>query len=354
MKLVFLSNLIGNEILAKDIHDPQGATLLKAGTKITKTYISTLKGLGTFFIYVEDNGSQEAKEDLKLKGIKDSVLETLPKTFDNISVRDFTATKQAVESIDNITEYIYHEGTLNTNLYELKTYDNYTYIHGIDTAMMAIFLGTKLRFDKDTLIELGLSALLHNIGNLKISHDILYKQSKLSTDEFDEIKKHTKYSREILESAGCFSNRIIAGAAHHHEKFDGTGYPYGLTGSYISLFGRIISLCSTFTAVSSDRPYRKRFEPNDAYELILSRSGTHFDPRLVQLFKSTFSIYPLGSMVQLSNGDQGYVVRQNPNFPDKPVVSIVRLDQGNKTVSSHEINLAQTINVVITKALESI
>lgn len=354
MKLVFLSNLIGNEILAKDIHDPQGATLLKAGTKITKTYISTLKGLGTFFIYVEDSGSPEAKEDLKLKGIKASVLETLPKTFDNISVRDFTAAKAAVESIDNITEYIYNEGSLNTNLYELKTYDNYTYIHGIDTAMMAIFLGTKLKFDKDTLVELGLSALLHNIGNLKIPHEILYKKSKLSSEDFEEIKKHTRYSRETLESAGCFSNRVISGAAHHHEKFDGTGYPYGLTGSYISLFGRIISLCSTFTAVSSDRPYRKRFEPSDAYELILSGSGSYFDPRLVQLFRSTFSIYPLGSVVQLSNGDRGYVVGQNSNFPDKPIVSVVRLEQGTKTVTSHEINLAQTINVVISKALESL
>lgn len=147
------------------------------------------------------------------------------------------------------------------------------------------------------------------------------------------------------------SEEVIDGVFNHHERYDGSGYPRGLKGNEISQFGRIISICDVFTAVSANRSYRLRFKPNEAYELILSGSGSMFDPDFVDEFRNTFFIYPLGSCVRLSNGVEGYVVKQNKSFPDRPVIRVIYEKDKANSISPYEIDLLQHNDIIIEEVI---
>lgn len=347
MKLVFINNIKEGEILARDIFANNGCILLKANTKLTYTYIDNLINHGVFYIYIKDSRLDDIKDDHYLAELKQKAFENIPKIFNDLTSDNEIHVNESLKSITNLINYVIDEKTINTNLYEVKAYDNYTYIHCIDTCIMASYLGTALKLNKDILKNLGLAAIFHDIGKIKISNKIINKNSSLTHNEFEEIKKHPIYGHDILLKSGINSKDILNGVIQHHEKLDGTGYPFGLKGNEISLIAKIITLCDIFTAVSANRSYRPRFDPSEAYELILSLSGSTLDESLVQSFKNTFAIYPLGSCLRLSNGIEGYVVKQSTNFPDRPIIRVLYNSKTGKSVPSYEINLLRQTNLTI-------
>ncbi|MHC1684983.1 MAG: HD-GYP domain-containing protein [Clostridiaceae bacterium] len=347
MKMAFIRNLIGNETLAKDIYDGDGKPLLKAGSALDKSVLKNLRRVGVFMVYIEDSDMEDVVEDPVLKTMKSESMEQLPNLFNQLLSKDFISCTKIVDTIDTMVNHILTEGTINTNLYEVRTFDNYTYIHSVDTAIMAIFLGLSLKFEKEKIANLGVSAILHDIGKTKLSEELLNKPGKYSEDEFEMVKKHVIYGKDLLKATNMFPIPVIEGVAHHHERVDGTGYPYKLRGKNISEFGRIISICDVFTAISANRSYRERFAPNEAYEYILSGGGSIFDINYVDIFKKTFSIYPLGCCVKLSNDIEGYVIKQNPNFPDRPVIRVVYEHRSKRKMQPYEIDLTTKNNVVI-------
>ncbi len=146
---------------------------------------------------------------------------------------------------------------------------------------------------------------------------------------------------------GLFSEDIIRGVAEHHERIDGKGYPYGLKDEEISTYGKIITVSDVFTAVSANRSYRMKFDPNEAYEFILAGMGTKFDSEVIKKFKENFAIYPLGCGVNLSNGVQGYVIKQNRNFPDRPIIRVVYDMHTNEPVQPYDIDLMKNKSLTI-------
>lgn len=346
MRLSLVRSLKDNEILAKNVLSYDGKILLKRGTKITREYISMLIQRSVFFVYVEDELLDDIFEDTHLSNLKELTLQNIPSIFNDVITCNISGVKESMNTINNLIDYIIKQGCVNTNLYEIKNYDNYTYIHCVDTCIMATFLGTNMDYNKTQLRLLGLAAFFHDIGKTKIPSSIINKKDKLTNKEFEQIKLHPFYGKEILSKLDHMPSSVIDGVAQHHEKFDGTGYPFGLKGTEISEFARIISICDVFTAVSANRSYRSRFNPNNAYELILSSSNTHFDKKIVKMFRNTFSVYPLGCCVKLSNGLEGFVVKQNQYFPDRPILRIT-YDKNKNKITPYEINLLSNTNITI-------
>lgn len=344
MKFEFVRNLNGGETLAKEIVSNDGTVLLKAGTKLTKYYINRLKDDLIYYIFIEDGSPNNVHIDTKIIKMKNDILYEMPFVFNNISSGDKHLFNVTLRKINDLIDYIIDQNSLNTNLYEISQYDNYTYIHSIDTGIMATYLGKSFNLSKRDLRRLGISATLHDIGKTKISENLLNKKDALTEMEIEEIRKHPIYSYEILKNAGVTDEKILLGVLQHHERMNGYGYPLGIKGNEISLFGKIIAICDVFTAISSNRTYRNRFNPNEAYEYIMGGVDTLFDSEIVDNFTKTFSIYPIGSHVKLSNGTDGYVIKQNINFPDRPVIKICNSD--------HEIDLLSTTNLVIKSILQ--
>ncbi|WP_138207344.1 HD-GYP domain-containing protein [Haloimpatiens lingqiaonensis] len=349
MRLEFIKNLGGKEILARNILSSDGNILLKKGTKLTLNYIRQLESNGVYLVYIKDDrfSNIDVKENEEIDILKSSTLKEIPFLFQNILSGDKAEVKKSLRNIESIIDYISEEKNINTNLYEVKVYDDYTYIHSLDTGIMATYLGVKMGWNKEKVKELGMCGMLHDIGKTKIPNEIINKKGPLTDEELEVIKKHPVYGSKILKDRGLFSESIILGVLQHHEKISGTGYPLGLRENEICDYAKIISICDVFTAVSANRSYRNRFSPNEAYELILSNSGIMFEPQYVEKFKECFSIYPLGCKIKLSNGLEGYVLEQNENFPDRPIIRITYDKNQKGNVYTCDMNLLDNPNITI-------
>lgn len=345
MRLECIDNVREMEVLGKSILSDDGQILLKSGVVLTDRYLKKLKTLGVYYIYVEDERLEDVKvEDTELTELKQCAIKSLSRVAKNVSLNGEREVKDSIEKVKSLVEYILDNKDVDKSLNDIKTYDNYTYVHCLDTSIMATFLAASLNINKDKIKELATGAVLHDVGKTKISNKIINKTGKLTEEEFKEIRKHPIYGRDILEKKFYMSDIILKTVSEHHERVDGKGYPYGLEGNNISKYGRIVAICDVYDAVSSDRCYRRRFSPSEAYELILAGSGNAFDEDMIMKFRNTFSVYPLGAKIRLSNGIEGYVSGQNKGYPDRPIIRV--FDDYNKS-SYKEIDLLKCTNVTV-------
>lgn len=348
MRLEFIDRVNENEILGKSILTNDGKILLRAGVKLNRRYVVKLKELGVFFVYIEDERLDDVLvEDEKLSELKQNTMKNMSKIIKNIHSCNKKHVKESLSMVEDLVDYIISMGDVNKSLYDIQTYDNYTFVHSLDTCIMSSFLGLSSGFKERELKDLAVGAILHDIGKLQISDRIITKKGPLTKEEFIEIKKHPVYGGEILMKNARITDNSIKAVTQHHERIDGQGYPYNLKDNEISKYGKIVCICDVYDAVSNDRVYRKKFRPNEAYELILAGSGTAFDNDYVQTFKETFAVYPLGCCVKLSNSVEGYVIRQNRNFPDRPILRVLYDSISKAPIQFYEIDLLEHPNVVI-------
>lgn len=349
MRFELITNVRENEILGKTILDTNGRVLLKSGVKLTAQYIKKLQSLGVFYIYVKDKRLEDVKiEDSMLCNLKQDTMQCLNKVMKNVGAITQKDIRECVSSVTEMIDYIIELGDINKSLYEIKTHDNYTMLHSVDTGANAAFMGLAFGLNKEKLNELVIGGTLHDIGKIKVPISIIDKKGPLTDEEFGEMKKHPIYGYELMKNNFGIPNSALRVILEHHEKINGFGYPYGLKDSEISLYSKITSVCDVFDALTSDRSYRNKFNPIDAYELILSGSGRSFDEEVVKKFRSVFSIYPLGSKVLLSNGVEGFVIKQNQGFPDRPIIRVLEDSKTKEPLSNYyEINLIKKTDVII-------
>lgn len=172
---------------------------------------------------------------------------------------------------------------VETLRFAVEAKDTYTRGHSDRVSEYSVLIGQKLGLTEDQIKTLRIGGLFHDIGKIGIPDSILLKPSKLSDDEYSQIKNHPAIGAHILGSADIFKD-IIPIVKHHHEKYDGTGYPNSLKGEDIPIFGRITALADVFDAIGSDRCYKKAWEMEKVLEFIKEQRGKHFDPKLVDIF----------------------------------------------------------------------
>lgn len=214
-----------------------------------------------------------------IKDIAEMILRFKSKNL--LSVNTF---KQTDEIANGILHLMNTKDTALSSLSRLRKYDPYTFSHSINVFYVSVAIGSMVGLDKTRLSDLGISAILHDIGKMSIPKRILNKRSKLTDSEFSIIKKHTCEGFSFAKEHISLSEAAFPGILHHHEKYNGTGYPIGIKGEQIDLLARIISVADVYDAMTSDRPYRKALTRNEAVGFIRANSGTHFDPKIASLF----------------------------------------------------------------------
>ncbi|WP_303870521.1 HD-GYP domain-containing protein [Acetobacterium wieringae] len=251
------------------------------------------------------------------------------------------------DQVETIVDVILKNKEMMLNMVDLKVFDDYTYFHSVNVAVLSIGLGTAMGLDKADLCNLGFGALLHDIGKVFVPKDILHKKGPLTDVEFSEMKKHSFLGFEYLASEYVGSVGAQAGILDHHEKFSGGGYPNNAKGDKISLYGRIISIADVYDALTSDRPYRKGLLPSEAIEYIMGGTGNLFDPDLVRVFVRKIAPYPVGTTVKLSNGLSGIVTDNFESFCMRPNIRIFK--HGNYEIKPFDICLADrhALNITV-------
>ncbi len=220
---------------------------------------------------------------------------------------------------------------------QLRQQDNARYGYALQTSVYLVALGRHMGLPKNLLERLGITGLLLDIGNMKLPGELLQKKSRLTPEDFEIIKSHVQLGLEILKETPNLHADILDGVAQHHEREDGSGYPAGISGNNISLFGRMAAIVQSFTALTNTRSHTKAVSAHEALKSISALSGEYYLDSLVEQFIQTIGIFPVGSLVELSTGEVAIIIGQNKLRRLKPRVLIVR--DSNKNPVSHPTTL---------------
>lgn len=203
----------------------------------------------------------------------------------------------------------------------LKSRDEYTAVHSLNVCMLAVTLATFVGNDTRAIKEMGIGALLHDVGKIKIPLEVLNKPGKLTDAEYALMKKHPEYGVEILKNASNMTPASIDIVRDHHERLNGKGYPAGLRGAEISYYSQIVAIADVYDAMTSDRVYQKGRAPSEALKLMMSFEGD-FNDELLRQFADYLGDYPIGTLVELNTGEVGFVIPSGER-QEKPTVLLV-------------------------------
>lgn len=228
---------------------------------------------------------------------------------------------------------------------------SYFHVHSLNVMILSIYFGQALEYDRQTLAELGISALLHDIGMISVPAEIFMKHGKLNAQEMSLVKEHAKRGAEMVKGIEGINERIVEGIFYHHEREDGSGYHQRKNGEQISEFARVIALADSYEALTHPRLFRKALPPDKAMEKILSEGKDFYSDKVMKLMVNKFFFYPPGSLVQLTNGEIGRIRKVHPNFPIQPTVEIFLDNKGTIYREFKTLDLIKERNISIKKSV---
>lgn len=238
--------------------------------------------------------------------------------------------------VSEMTDSVFRNPDALTSLSRLKRFDEYTFFHSVNTSLLAMSLGRNLGLDRSALHQIGVGTLLHDIGKTKIPIDILNKPGRFEPHEMEIMKQHVLRGAEVLSGTTGLEGAYLKPTLEHHERVDGSGYPYQRSKADLSQFGLIAAVVDIYDAITSDRCYHKGKPAHEALQFLyrISQKG-HLDHALVQRFIQVVGVYPVGSVVELNTGEIAIVRRVHHESPLDPVVIVVK-SAGNVLVSPPE------------------
>lgn len=353
MHRVRVEDLKEGMIVARTIFNSDGRVLLHSGIELTASYINRLYNLGLLSIYIKDE-KWEGIDQIKDVVSEKTRLETVKVVKTNFMALEHQH-KLNIRAVKSMVDYIIDEllsdQNVLVNLVDIRTFDDYTFGHSVNVCILAIMTGIVLGYHDLKLKELGIGALLHDIGKTRINKTILNKPDDLTADEYKEIKRHAEYGFQILRQYDDVPLLSAHVAFQHHERWDGMGYPRHLAQDNIHEYARIVAVADVYDALLADRPYRASYTVNQAITIIKRMSGIHLDPHCIEAMLANIAVYPIGTIVELNTGEIGIVVDVNREMPTHPIVRIVYDKYTRRIQHPHEIDLSKLSTILIAKTL---
>lgn len=357
MQKMLIDEVNPGDVIAKDIYNNEGVMLISKGTVFREDFVDRLQDTEVREIFIEEYEQENAKiienfqksfhlDDVIYEKTREQVQKHMKKMIAKFSAMGRINIHKLYIVIEQIMGQLLSKKDIVLTLSRLRSVDEYTYEHLVNVCVLSLIVGIDLNLNKDALKNLGTGAILHDIGKVGISEKILKKPSRLTNEEYEEIKKHTVYGYEILSHADVSEEAAMI-ALYHHEKFDGTGYKKRLIGKNIPLFSRIVAVADVYDAMSNDRVYKKKLPPDKVYRDIIRLGDKHFDAEILELFVRHLSLYPIGTGVVLNTNHKGIVIGQNKLLPESPVVRLFKKDNKDLKLLPVDIDLSSTKYIYI-------
>lgn len=356
IKTIKVSQLKEGMYIAQDIY-LQDFLLVSANTKLKEKVITKLKSYGIKHISVyseeEKKESISREKSIYFQRVKSSTQfqkfnKEYEKSVNDISIEfndivkkskkiDTNRMLKEIELLVNKSESSFHMFDM---LYCIKGYDDSTFTHSINVALISRILGQWLNFQEEDIRIISLCGMLHDIGKLLVPREIITKPDKLTKDEYEEIKKHSVNGFSILKDQEI-NQQIKLAALQHHEKCDGSGYPFGYRRNDIVPFSKIITIADVYDAMTADRVYRQGMCPFKVINIFEEEGLQKYETKYILTFLNGIVQTYINNSVQLNNGETGKIIMINQDNLSKPLI---------KTEKTF-IDLSRNSNLYITQIL---
>lgn len=326
MKKVFVSvnDCTSGMQIAENIFNEYGAIIITENTTLDNSIIERIKTLGLVKIKVFDhNDDMIVVSGTELfRAQYNENLNVVKNILHDISTGKEITPEKVNQATDSIITRINENRDIVSCINQMREADEYAYTHSVNVSLLSMLIGKWLKYDYYRIKSLVSAGLLHDIGKGRISTGILNKPGPLDKGEFEEVKKHPVYGYKLAETIPGLSDDTMKGILMHHEREDGSGYPFGLKSDQIHDFAKIVAVADIYDAMTSNRTYRNMECPFDVLERIEKNSFGTLDHRVVSVFLKNIASYYMGDFVKLSTGDIGEIVFINPSNVSKPIIKV--------------------------------
>ena len=271
---------------------------------------------------VRPAGSGEGRE-LKIRRLYQEARELQGKFIRHLKAGEPIDITPLAAVAEEMVDTMFTHGDAMLCLARIRAKDAYLMEHSMNVAILLANFGRYLGLERSVLKELTLGGLLHDVGKIMTPDEVLNKPGKLTDEEFGVMRQHVVHSYDILSNTAGITPTMLEVAANHHERLDGTGYPQRLKGDQLSLYTRMSGIVDVYDAVTADRVYKQGMQPTQAFRILLKGIDQHFDAELVTKFIKCMGVYPVGTLVQLSNQRLAVVMQRNEQQPLKPMVKVI-------------------------------
>ncbi|TVO58785.1 HD-GYP domain-containing protein [Denitromonas halophila] len=259
--------------------------------------------------------------------------------FSDVRLGKVVSTAEALPLIEEISASVLRNPGALISVARIKTHDEYTYLHSVAVCALMVATARRMGLDEQQVRQAGAAGLMHDLGKAMMPLEVLNKPGKLTDAEFMIMKSHPEAGWKALVEAGEKDAAVLDVVLHHHEKFDGSGYPHQLQGEQISLMARIGAVCDVYDAITSNRPYKSGWCPAESIQRMASWRG-HFDEEVFKAFVRSVGIYPVGALVRTHTDKLAVVLEQGESSMLKPTIRVFFSVRSNAPIAPQIVDLA--------------
>lgn len=347
MRIVKISELKSDMVLAKPIYGENGLIWLKKGAALTNGYIEKINKLKLGYAYIEDNISSgiEATELLDpnlLKKAKKGISQSIA-DFNNDCLEIDTETRMTIEKI--IHQVVANPFILHS-MAAMRDKEEYLYDHSVNVCIISLLMGKKMNLSYDVMRVLASGALLHDVGKIKIEALECCRQYH-KPEEMALYQEHPKYGYEMVKKIDGISLLTASIVLDHHENYDGTGFPNQKKANEVHDLTKIVAIANEYDNLLYQMQEQDRIRHYQIIENIISKAYTMFAPEFVRVLRKTIAPYPVSLGVRLNDGRCGVVTKLNEMLPTRPVVRVAQKDQLTGELVYSEVDLAKDLTLLI-------
>ena len=262
-----------------------------------------------------------------------------------VSQRSVAGIRKARRLAQTMVDLVLEDETLLLGLSTIRDFDDYTYTHSVNVALLSMSLGRRIGLSQVFLEQLAICGMFHDLGKVEVPKDIINKPDMLDTGEWEHIRRHplTGVHRVLrLHASSDMKSRVVMGPFGHHLNYDLSGYPRLYFTETLTLFVKILRIADTYDALTADRAYRPRsFSPDEALRMMWEKVGVEYDPILLKTFINMMGLYPVGTVLKLDSGELGLVVDYaSESDRTRPQILLLVEDGEGGLKGSETLNLA--------------
>lgn len=340
MRLIPLADAEVGMVVAQTIYGANGEVLVASGMKLKERIIEKLNSFFWKYIYIQDEYSLDVEVKCTISNeVRNGAIQhikALYLTIQSAHIENGVVSEgyskvlhnqmqSCLGSIDKILDDIITENINLVDLFDVKLLENYKYAHSVNVCIISLVLGKSLGLNSYDLYKLGVGAFFHDMGQMFVHTEVINKQDTFTEQDMKAMQEHPVLGHRYAKDQFNLPTTSYLAILQHHERYDGTGYPHNKVGEDISLFGRIVAVADVFDALTAAKRYREALTPVAAFKHLISNSGKAFDPKLVKLFISKVSPYPIGFTMTLEDKSMEAIIIENyENDPFHPKVRVIK------------------------------